>query len=283
MSEKQRELIARTHEKFGTCLTAERLKDDFQKLGILPGMTLLVHCSLSKIGWISGGSVTVIQVLLDLLGPDGTLIMPSHTSDNSDPKRWVYPSVPPEWFDVIRQTMPGYQSDITPTFHMGQLSETFRHWPGVLRSQHPKYSVIALGKKAKLITSNHYESCGEQSPLARLYDCTDDGYILLLGVQHKNNSSIHLAEYRYQTNDNTEKRFLDSASIINPETNMRQWIEWFDFDYSTNDFNDVGYAFESIEGNVKIGNVGLAESRFIKQHLLVDFAVDWMAKNRRKQ
>ncbi|CAF4296586.1 unnamed protein product, partial [Rotaria sp. Silwood2] len=85
MSEKERALIARTHKEFGTCLTGERLKEDFKKLGISPGMNLLVHCSLSKIGWICGGPVTLIQVLLDLLGPEGTLIMPSQTSANSDP------------------------------------------------------------------------------------------------------------------------------------------------------------------------------------------------------
>jgi aminoglycoside 3-N-acetyltransferase len=283
MSEKERALIARTHEEFGTCLTAERLKEDFQKLGISAGMTLLVHCSLSKIGWICGGPVTVIQVLLDLLGPDGTLVMPSHTTDNSDPKHWQNPPVPSEWFDVIRQSTPAYQSNITPTFNMGKVTETFRHWPGVLRSQHPLFSMIALGQKAKLITDNHYDCCGEQSPLARLYDCTDNGYVLLLGVRHQNNTSLHLAEYRFQINNNIEKTFVIGTSVIDPESNKRQWLEWNDYDYDAEDFNDVGNAFESIEGNIKIGKVGLAECRLMKQHLIVDFAVDWMAKNRPKQ
>jgi aminoglycoside 3-N-acetyltransferase len=283
MSAKERALIARTHEEFGTCLTVERLKDDFQKLGISAGMTLLVHCSLTKIGWICGGPVTVIQVLLDILGPDGTLIMPSHTSDNSDPKYWENPPVPSEWFDIIRQSTPAFQANITPTFNMGKLAETFRHWPGVLRSQHPLYSVIAVGQKAKLITDNHYECCGEQSPLARLYDCTDNGYVLLLGVQHRNNTSLHLAEYRFQMKDNIQKSFINGASIINPETNMRQWFEWVDYDYESEDFIDVGNAFDSIEGNTKTGKVGLAECRLMKQYLLVDFAVEWMAKNRSKK
>ncbi|CAF1137889.1 unnamed protein product [Adineta ricciae] len=281
MSEKECNLIARTHEVFGTCLTAERLKEDFRKLGVSFGMTLLVHCSLSKIGWIAGGPVTVIQVLLDLLGPHGTLIMPSHTSDNTDPKYGSNSFIPPEWFDAIRKSLPGYQADITPTFKMGKVSETFRHWPGVLRSQHPLYSVIALGEKAKLITEHHYDSCGEQSPLARLYACMDNGYVLLLGVQHKNNTSLHLSEYRYQINKNSEKSFRCSAAIMDSETNERQWIEWVDYDYRADDFIDIGNAFDSIEGNTKIGKVGLAECKLIPQHLLVDFGVDWMTKNRR--
>jgi aminoglycoside 3-N-acetyltransferase len=280
MSEKERALITRTNEAFGTCLTGERLKDDFQKLGISPGMTLLVHCSLSRIGWICGGAVTVIQTLLDILGPQGTLIMPSHTADNIDPKHRTDPSLPSEWFDTIRQSTPGYQPEVTPTFNMGTVSETFRHWPGVLRSEHPLYSVIALGEKAKLITNDHYDACGERSPLARLYDCGDNGYVLLLGVQHRNNSSIHLAEYRSRVNAKLEKNFVCAAAVINPETNSRQWIEWMDYRYRADDFMDAGRAFESGEGNVIIGKVGLAECRFMKQRSLVDFTLDWMTRNR---
>ncbi|CAF3414130.1 unnamed protein product [Rotaria sp. Silwood2] len=282
MSEKECALIARTHNEFGTCVTGERLKEDFQKLGISSGMNLLVHCSLSKIGWICGGPVTLIQVLLDLLSPEGTLIMPSHTSDNSDPKYWQNPPVPSEWFDVIRQSMPMYQSDVTPTLYMGKVAETFRKWPGVLRSEHPQYSVTAYGKNAKLIIDKHIDSCGEQSPLARLYDLKDNGYVLLLGVEHENNTSLHLADYRFQINNNIEKNFITGASIENPETKTRQWFEWNDYDYQSEDFNNIGYAFDSIQGNTIIGYVGLAKSRLIKQHLLVDFAIDWMNKNKMK-
>lgn len=283
MSEKERTIIARTHEAFGTCLTATRLKDDLQKLGVRSGMHLFVHCSLSKIGWIVGGTVTLIEVLLDLVGPNGTLIMPSHTSGNSDPSEWQNPPVPAEWFDVIRQNMPPYQSAITPTMFMSKLVETFRHWPGVLRSQHPKYSVVALGPKARWFIDQHVESCGEQSPLARIYECMDDGYVLLLGVQHRNNTSLHLAEYRYQVRDQVERTYRESAAVINSETNAREWREWDDFHYRSDDFMDIGRAFETIEGKVTIGYVGLAECRLMKQYELVDFAVDWMAKNRRQQ
>lgn len=280
MSEKERALIAKTHEVFGTCLTDKQLKEDFEKLGIRPGMTLLVHCSLSKIGWICGGTVTVIETLLDILGPEGTLMMPSHNSDNSDPKYWQNPPVPEEWFETIRQSTPPYQSNKTPTMFMGKLAETFRHWPGVIRSQHPQFSMIALGKKAKYLLENHNDCCGEQSPLARLYDCHDNGYVLLLGVQHENNTSLHLAEYRYQINNQIEKNFTIGASIIDPISNKRQWIEWKDYDYNADDFNDIGFQFESIENNVQIANIGLAQSRLMKQHVLIDFATDWMTKNR---
>lgn len=283
MSEKERELIIKTHEQFGMCLTAEHLKKDFVQLGISSGMTLMVHSSLSKIGWICGGAVTVIQTLLDILGPDGTLIMPSHTADNTDPKYWQNPPVPSEWFETIRQSMPAYQSSITPTLNMGKIGETFRHWPGVIRSKHPQYSIIALGPKADWITRDHDECCDEQSPLARLYECKDNGYVLLLGVQHRNNSSIHLAEYRFQINDHVEKTFIAGASILDQQSNKPIWFQWNDFDYHAKDFDELGNAFDSIEGNTKIGHVGLAQCRLMKQYQLVDFALPWLRKNRSKQ
>ena len=54
---------------------------DLRALGVRPGITILVHSSLSAIGWVNGGSVAVVQALLDVITPDGTLIMPAHSSE----------------------------------------------------------------------------------------------------------------------------------------------------------------------------------------------------------
>ena len=79
--ERESSAIARTERPN----TQESLATDLRALGVAPGMTLLVHASLSALGWVAGGPVAVIQALMDALTPQGTLVMPANTGDNSDP------------------------------------------------------------------------------------------------------------------------------------------------------------------------------------------------------
>ena len=260
--------------------TIGSLQADFNAIGIRSGMVLLVHSSLSAIGWVCGGPVAVIIALQQVLGATGTLVMPTHSTDLTEPSRWENPPVPESWWPVIRATMPAYQSDLTPTRSMGVIAETFRKQKGLRRSTHPHHSFCAYGNQASYITDNHSLAygLGEGSPLARIYDL--DGFVLLLGVGHDSNTSMHLAEYRATF---PTKRTIEEGAPIS-EAGTRRWTTFEDIDLDSSDFEQIGKNFLGSDSGsgVHRGRVGLANCQLIPQRALVDFAVDWLEENRGK-
>jgi aminoglycoside 3-N-acetyltransferase len=250
--------------------TRATLAADLRALGLEPGMTVLVHSSLSAIGYVVGAAVDVVQALMDVVTPEGTLVMPTHTSENSEPSYWRHPPVPEAWWPIIRETMPAFEPAITPTRQMGRIVETFRTWPGVRRSNHPALSFAAWGRHAAFVTADHAleYSLGDQSPLARVYDL--DGWVLLLGVGHANNTSLHLGEYRAGTSGDE----LQGAALL--EDGRRVWKSYHDTAWNDDPFPEIGAAFDAT-GQTRIGKIGSAESRLFRQRAAVDFAQQWLA------
>ncbi|MCE2450761.1 MAG: AAC(3) family N-acetyltransferase [Candidatus Latescibacteria bacterium] len=265
-------------EKSGQPATIESLREDLVGLGVGTGMMILVHSSLSSIGWVSGGPVAVIHALEDVIGPSGTLVMPTHSTGLTDPSNWQNPPVPEDWWQIFRDTVPAFDPDLTPTRSMGAIAETFRKQRGVVRSYHPKWSFSAWGALAEAVVQDHELAfgMGDGSPLARIYDL--GGYVLLLGVGYDSNSSIHLAEYRC---DFPGKAVVQEGAPVTIK-GERQWVPFDELDLSTNDFQLIGQAFEDSEEDevIRCGKIGLAECRLMKQRHLVDFAIKWMSSNR---
>jgi aminoglycoside 3-N-acetyltransferase len=255
-------------------VTRAALAEDLGRLGVRPGSVLLVHSSLSALGWVCGGAQAVVEALLDALGPEGTLVVPTHTGGNSDPSRWQNPPVPEAWWPVVRETMPAYDPDVTPSQHVGIVPEVARTWPGARRSAHPQVSFAAIGPQAETVTAGHplESGFGERSPLARIHDL--DGDVLLLGVDHGSNTSIHLAEYRVPD----PPREACGAAVMGPDG--RRWATWEDVVADESDFEAVGEACDAT-GAVTVGRVGAGEARLMRQRELVAFAVGWMVEHRR--
>lgn len=253
-----------------------RLVADLEALGLEPGMTVIVHASLSKIGWVPGGAQGVIAALLDVLGASATLVMPAHSGNFSDPANWQNPAVPQDWWDPIRQEMPAYDPALTPTRNMGTIAESFRKYPGVLRSAHPHVSFIARGPNAQRIVATHPVGCmfGEHSPVARLYEL--DGHVLLLGVDHGNNTAIHLGEYRAEF---PGKRYhTEGAPLL--VNGARRWVSFEDLQTCDDDFDRLGEDFARDTDLERRGPMGWGTARLMRVRAIVDYAQAWLSSHR---
>ena len=257
-------------------LTVKSLVRQLEACGLSPGQTVLVHTSLSRLGWVAGGSQAVIEALLTVLGPAGTLMMPAHSNGNSEPSYWKNPPVPVHWWQVIRDELSPFDPQRTPTRGIGRVAELFRTWPGVVRSNHPAESLAAHGANAEQLVGGHRldDEYGEDSPIGRLYAL--DGFVLLLGAGHDSNTSLHLAERR-ATWPTKHTITQGSAVLID---GARQWVTYLALAIDSGDFPLIGSDYEMQDG-IRPGRVGKAEVRFLRQRPLVDFAVGWIERNRK--
>lgn len=250
--------------------------DALERVGITKGQTIMVHTSLSSLGFVCGGPQIVIEALLEAVGEEGTIMMPTQSWKNLDPTDGVHWEEPEAWWQAIRDNWPAYDKRITPTNTMGAVAEMFRKWPGAVRSDHPARSVAAWGKHAAYLTENHDLSniFGEGSPIGKLYEL--DGYVLLIGVGYDKNTSIHLADVRA---DYPGKHDCTEYSAV-VENGKRVWKAYDTLFVDGEDFEQIGQAYEQAcpVSKEALGNGILT---FMRQRELVDFAVNWINKNRK--
>jgi len=198
--------------------TRESLAADLRALGLPAGATVLVHTSLSAMGWVAGGPVAVVHALLDVLGPDGTLVVPTQSPGLSEPSSWSNPPVPAAWWPVIRDATPAYDPELTPPGGMGAVVEVVRHLPGFRRSDHPLLSFGAVGPAAASVLDPHplAPALGDGSPLDRLAE--SGARTLLLGVGWDSATCLHLGEAAPESRhpSSPEHRSPSPANVAGP-------------------------------------------------------------------
>jgi aminoglycoside 3-N-acetyltransferase len=256
--------------------TRTSLVRDLRHLGVRPGATILLHSSLRSLGWVCGGAPTVVRALLEVLGPDGTLVAPAFTPENRDPSRWSHAPVPERWWPIVRDELPAFESAVTPCREMGLIAETVRTWPGAVRSAHPQTSFAAVGARAPSLTARHpiTSELGEESPLAAIEAV--DGQSLLLGVGFDRCTAFHLAEYRLPGLGRRTNRCVTMTPA------GRRWITYEAAVLDDSDFGRLGADFQRASArSVGVGNVGAATARLLDVPAAVAFATSWLGSRDR--
>ncbi|MEW2521736.1 aminoglycoside N(3)-acetyltransferase [Actinacidiphila alni] len=292
-------MTARARWLPGGAHTRSTLAADFERLGVRAGSTVLVHASLRRIGAVRPWrephagragpddpvAATVLAALRHVLGPRGTLVVPTFTEGNSSTSRAYRERIAGMTAEQVagyRASMPPFDPDTSPSQGMGRFAEAVRRAPGAYRSGHPQTSFAALGARAARLAAHHDGNChlGPDSPLGPLHrDRSPGTLILLIGVGYEVCSAFHLAEYL-----RPDPPTRDYSCVVR-RGGRPQWITYRDVELDDSDFADLGTAYEKAdtdrrERRVNSGTVGDADARGLALHHAVDFAAQWLAGNR---
>ncbi len=164
----------------GKAITCEQLINDLKTMGIAPGDTVLVHSSMSKIGYLEAGPKTVVDALMQAIG-GGNLLMPS--SPNASLQKEYIETL--EAFDLLN----------SPS-RLGAITEYFRTMEGVQRSFHPTEPVCAMGPDAEYLVGSHFGELTPYTQRSPFYRVSEkEGKILYIGVTLDNaGTNLHTME-----------------------------------------------------------------------------------------
>jgi aminoglycoside 3-N-acetyltransferase len=227
----------------GLALPHGELVRQLLDLGVEPGGVLIVHTAFSKVMPIEGGPVGLIDALRTALGPAGTLLMPSMSDDDDIP----------------------FDPRTAACRSLGVVADSFWRLPGVLRSDNP-HGFAACGPAAPALTHAHSLDVphGPDSPPGRVFEL--GGQILLLGVGHDANTSVHLAEAMAGVRYRIPKHL---TLLVNGRVIRHEYAET---DHCCENFQKLDGWLESA-GQQRRGKVGHAEARLMRARDVIATAV----------
>jgi aminoglycoside 3-N-acetyltransferase len=173
-------------------VSRSRLARDLRKLGLELSGIAMVHCRMSAMGCVIGGAETVVRALLDVLGPEGTLL--AYTGWQDEPPDDL-DSLDEETRRIYLEEHPAYDPRVaTSRGEHGRIPEALRTWPGSRHSGHPEAGVAAVGFLADALTAEHAydDAYGAGTPYARLVEL--GGQVVMLGAPLDTVTLVHHAE-----------------------------------------------------------------------------------------
>ncbi|MCB9436032.1 MAG: aminoglycoside 3-N-acetyltransferase [Anaerolineales bacterium] len=256
-------------------VTRPQLVADLRALGATAGQTVMLHASVKAIGWVVGGPDVILDALLEILTPTGTLMMYVGYEDPIHGlQEWT-----PEHQQAYRAAYPPFDPATTRAYReWGILTEYLRTRPNAHRSLNPGASMAAVGAQAQWLTQDHplQYGYGQGSPLAKLVKL--EGKVLILGSPLQHLTLIHHAEHLANIPDKHIVHY--SVPIVG-----MGWVEieeydtgdgirpWAGVDY----FQLIAEAYVAT-GKAQVGTVGQARSYLFAAPALTTFAVNWLEK-----
>jgi len=204
-----------------TVLTGSDLAHGLHKLGVQTGIALEVHCSLSKFGYLKGGADTVINTLMQKVGVDGAVVMPSFR---------LSPNLP--LTDEDRR--------LGLTMKIRILSENEEHSAmGIVADTFCKRSDVVIGNGIFRVSAWGKDADKHATGFQHLID--NDGYALLLGVDIYRLSTMHYVEdvlpdeirNRFKPSEETRIKYPEEQWMVESWVpNVKPWYTIQDEAYS---------------------------------------------------
>jgi aminoglycoside N3'-acetyltransferase len=159
-----------------------QLIGDLKKLGINEGDHLGVALSLKSIGYVDGGPDAFIDALLEAVGPNGTIMMPTYNRSFHLSEINTKLNKKDHIFDPS-----------STKADTGLVPNTLIERKEAIRSKHPTHSVTAIGEMAKNLTEEYDKGLSPYSPYSKLAKI--GGKVLCIGINDRIVAIRHEAQF----------------------------------------------------------------------------------------
>jgi aminoglycoside 3-N-acetyltransferase len=265
-------------------VTRSLLAHDLEELGLRPGGVAIVHCRMSALGQVVGGAETVVRALLDVLGPEGTLM--AYTGWQDEPPEDLG-ELDGEARRAHLEEHPAYDPRVALSRRdHGRVAEALRTWPDSRHSGHPEAGVAAVGPSAGKLTAwhPHDDAYGAGTPYARLVEL--GGQVAMLGAPLESMTLVHHAEALARVPGKRRVSY-GMPVLVDGE---RVWRTFSDIDTSEGalpyerllgeeDYIEHIARSALAAGVGKSGPVGEGIAHLFESRGLVEHAVSWIEQN----